>query len=218
MRNIDLVIIDFDDTLSPTEELTFRIENSIASSMDFHPMTRLAHQQNWGKRIEEAITERFPGISASKFMDEWTSQLPVLAQNGRVDTVSEDNLAVLDKLVEKGFKLAILTSRTTREISHLMEMNHPLNSGRIERFYPLESSDYIKPDPKVFEKPLTDFGVLPDRVVYIGDSPNDGIAAKGAGLHFIASFEYNFRDKNDFSMIAFDGYINKFTELVNLLT
>lgn len=65
---IKLVALDFDDTLAMTEEATFQMENETARRMGYPPMTREAHKKNWGKPLEEAIVERFPGINPEEFM------------------------------------------------------------------------------------------------------------------------------------------------------
>ena len=61
---IELIILDFDDTLCLTEKSSYELENLIAQKIGFPPITRETHIKNWGKVLEEAIIERFPGINA----------------------------------------------------------------------------------------------------------------------------------------------------------
>ena len=49
-----------------------------------------------------------------------------------------------------------------------------------------EDSKYNKPDPRVFSKPIKKLKLNPKEILYIGDSIFDYIAAKKAGLKFIA--------------------------------
>lgn len=49
-----------------------------------------------------------------------------------------------------------------------------------------EDSKYNKPDPRVFSKPIKRLKLNPKEILYIGDSIFDYIAAKKAGLKFIA--------------------------------
>lgn len=213
---VDLAILDFDDTLVPTEQTTFRIENEIAISLGFIPMTRLVHQGNWGKPIDEAITERVPGIDVPTFMARWVELLPHYASKGKVDVVPARNLQALDTLRRRDIKLAVLTSRTIAEMQHLMVSGHPLNE-RISKFYLRDDSPFTKPDPRVFDSALKDFGVTPDRVVYIGDNLIDGLAAMDAGIHFVASLESGLRTKEDFRGVPVRHFIRKFSDIVKIL-
>lgn len=214
--NVDLAILDFDDTLAPTEKRTFKIENEIAISMGHMPMTRFAHQSNWGKPIDEAIAERIPGIDVSSFMAKWVELLPHYAIKGKVDVVPTENLQALDILRRRGINLAVLTSRTLAEMQHLLVPGHPLN-GRISKFYFKDSSPFTKPDPRVFDLALKDFGVTPDKVVYVGDNLNDGLASRDAGIHFVASLESNLRTKKDFQQVPVRHFIRKFPDMVKVL-
>lgn len=214
---IKLVIIDFDDTLSLTEKACFKIENLIAQQMGFAPMDRETHLKNWGKPLKEAIVERFPGIDADKFMVCFENTLPEFIEKGEVDFISEINFQTLDKLKKLCLKLAILTSRSLGEIRHLMDTKHPLNNY-IDAFYHKENLDYVKPDPKVFDKALEKFQVKLTEAVYIGDSLNDAISAKNAGLHFIALLESGLRTKEYFKKVKVDFFANKFSEIIAYIT
>lgn len=213
---IRLVVIDFDDTLSLTEEAFFHIENHIAEKMGFDPMTRSAHQKNWGLPVKKAIIERVPGISADKFMEIHSQVLPEFLRQGKVDIVNEENLEILKKMRQMGKHLAILTSRTFNEVKHLLDKNHHMNKY-IEKIYYMDTIEFHKPDPRAFNQLLKDFSVAPEETVYIGDSLSDGISAKGAGIHFIALLESGLRKKDDFRSISVDFFAEKFTEVLDYI-
>ncbi len=214
---IKLVIIDFDDTLSLTEKACFKIENLIAQQMGFTPMDRKTHLKNWGKPLKEAIVERFTGIDVNKFMVRFEKVLPKFIERGEADLISEINFQTLDKLRKLGSKLSVLTSRTLGEVQHLLDTKHPL-SNRIDAFYHKDNLVYDKPDPKVFDKVLEKFHVKPNEAVYIGDSLNDAISAKNAGLHFIALLESGLRTKEYFKEVKVDFFANKFSEIITYIT
>lgn len=208
---IKLVIIDFDDTLSLTEEACFYIENEAAMQLGFSPMTRETHLKNWGKPLKEAIVERIPGIDLPAFLVQVEKVRQQFVQEGKADAVSDINLKFLDNLVASGKKLAILTSRTQKEIMHLLKQDHPLHS-RIEKFYHKTSSQYIKPDPRVFDKVLNDFAVSTHEAIYLGDSIDDAKSAKSAGLHFIAILESGLRKQEDFRSQPVDFFATTLPE------
>lgn len=213
---IKLVVIDFDDTLCLTEEATFHIENEVAIEMGYAPMTRETHRKNWGKNLAEAITERIPGVEVEKFLYRLEEVHMKHAASGKVDTVTEENLQALDRVINSGLKLGVLTARSFREAQHLLHQDHPL-SKRVERFYHADNSDFTKPDPRAFEKILKDFGVRPDETVYIGDALGDVICAKGAGVNFVAVLESGIRNKKDFKDYQVDYFATTFVEAVNAI-
>lgn len=210
---IKLVILDFDDTLCLTEEACFDLENKVAGEMGFAPMSRETHKSNWGMLLETAITQRIPGINSEAFMQRLVVVMDEYAEKEELDPITEENLTVLDTLRNEGKKIAILTSRTFSEARHLLHENHPLSS-RIEMFYHKDNTDYLKPDPRVFDKALSHFNVLPEEAVYVGDSVGDGVAAKGAGLHFIALLESKIRTKEDFKDLSVDFFAQKFSDIL----
>lgn len=213
---IKLVIVDFDDTLTLTEEAAFAIENSVAEQMGFLPMTREDHQKNWGKPLREAIVERIPGINVDAFMKIIEKELPIFASKGLVDKITKKNIAVLEKIRKKGIRLAMLTSRVQQEMIHILDTSHELHQW-IEKIYYAENSVYLKPDPRAFDQILTHFAILPTEAVYVGDSLGDGISAKGANLHFIALLESGLRTEEDFKSVPVDYFAQKFPDMLHYL-
>jgi HAD superfamily hydrolase (TIGR01549 family) len=213
---IKLVTVDFDGTLCMTEESTYFIENEVAVQMGHEPMSREVHKKTWGQELEMAIQERVPGINTEKFMKLLYEAHMIAVEEERIDAVSPENIEALDKILENNLKLALLTSRSIDEANHLMHQTHPLNA-RMEKFYYKENSDFLKPDPRVFEKALKDFDVEPSEVVYVGDAVSDAIAAKGAGLHFVAVLESGVRVKKDFKNLGVDYFATTFFEATNYI-
>lgn len=213
---IKLVSVDFDGTLCMTEESTYFIENEVAVQMGHEPMSREVHQKTWGQELEIAIKERVPGINVPRFMELLYAAHMAAVKEGSIDTVSDENLQAMDKLMANYLKLALLTSRSIDEAQHLMHDDHPLNS-RMEKFYYKENSDFLKPDPRVFAKVLKDFDLKPSEIVYVGDAVSDAKAAKGAGLHFVAVLESGVRAKEDFKNLGVDYFATTFLEATNYI-
>lgn len=210
---INVVLIDFDDTLCLTEEGCFYMENAIAEEMGHQPMTRDVHKKTWGQPLQEAIIKRVPNIDAKQFMELIEKRLPEYIEKSMLDVVPEENLEILRKLKKSGKKLAIVTSRSLIEVKHLLHENHPL-TNLLDAFYHKDNLEYVKPDPRVFEKVFRDFSATPSECIYIGDSVSDAKAAKGAGMHFIAVMESGLRTKEDFAKEHVDFYADKFTDIL----
>jgi HAD superfamily hydrolase (TIGR01662 family) len=210
------VLIDIDDTLCLTEEACFNLENEVAVSMGFSPMTRAIHQKNWGKALEFAILERIPGIDADEFMKRVEQAIANKVYSGALDTISEENLHALEILKKVGIKLAIVTSRSFVEAKHLLQETHPINN-LIDAFYHKDNSEFLKPDPRVFNQAFIKFNVKPEECVYLGDAINDAIAAKAAGMHFIAVLESGLKTKEDFAGYNVDYFTAKFADTTDYI-
>ena len=210
---IKLVILDFDDTLCLTEEATFQLENEVALSMGFKPMSRSTHQKTWGLPVKKVIAERIPGIDVDEFIRRHEKTVSKYFANGNLDAICSENLTALDKLKKAGRRLAILTSRSFSEIRHLLRKSHPLSS-RVEKFYYIDNSEYLKPDPRAFGQILKHFKAEPEESIYVGDAVSDAAAARGAGLSFIAILESGLRTKKDFNKVKVDLFVKKFKDIV----
>lgn len=210
---INVVLLDFDDTLCLSEEACFHLENDVAQGMGHAPMTREIHKKTWGKPTQDIINKRVPGINVKEFVIKMEKRMSEYVDNNKFDRIPERNLSILDSLRQKKKKVAILTSRSLSEAKHLLHSNHPLTK-RIDAFYHRDNLDYLKPDPRVFNDALYQFDALPQECVYVGDSITDAQAAKKAGLHFIAVMESGLRSKNDFQNEHVDFFAEKFTDIL----
>ena len=212
---IKLVLLDFDDTLCLSEESCFHFENEVAGTMGFKPMNRKIHKTTWGQHLEESIQDRIPGIDAKEFMKRFEKLAPQAITEGRLDFVPKRNLEVLKKIKEDGKKIVIITSRSFIEVKAIMDPSHPL-SGKIDKFYHRDNVEHMKPDPRVFNKALYEFDVMPIECVYVGDTLKDGFAANNAGLDFIAMLESGLVPKNLFLNvnIQVDYFAEKFTDIL----
>ena len=212
---IKLVLLDFDDTLCLSEEFCFHFENEVAKAMGFNPMSREVHKKTWGQHLSESIKDRIPGIDAAAFMERFEKMIPQAIAEGRFDSIPQRNIDVLKKIKEAGKKIAIVTSRSFVEIKSMMQPPHPL-STLIDKFYCRDNVDHMKPDPRVFNKALYEFDVMPIECVYVGDTLKDGFAANNSGMDFIAVLEsglvpcYAFKNVN----IQVDYFAEKFTDVL----
>ncbi len=212
---IKLVLLDFDDTLCLSEESCFHFENEVANALGFAPMSREIHKATWGQHLKESIQERIPGIDPEKFMKLFEKLVPFAIAAGKFDYVPKHNIDVLKEIKKDGKKIAVVTSRSLIEVKSIMDSSHPL-SGKIDKFYHRDNLEHMKPDPRVFNKALFEFDIMPIECVYVGDTLKDGFAAKNSGMDFIAVLEsglvpkYAFKNAN----ISVDFFAQKFTDIL----
>jgi phosphoglycolate phosphatase len=206
------VLVDFDDTLCPTEAAGFAFENEVLRIMRRPPQTRSVHRETWGQSLFEAIKVRSPGVDAEEFGILVRELLPRWVADGKFDCIPDANLEVLDELKRAGKSIYIVTSRVRDEVSHLLEPTHSL-ATRIRAFYYHEVLEHHKPDPRTFDTVLRAHNLRRSDCVYVGDTLGDAAAAKQAGLYFVANLESGIRTIDEFTTSGVDRFIYHFTEL-----
>jgi phosphoglycolate phosphatase len=211
---IKVVIIDLDDTLVLTEEITFHLENDVLQLMGRPPMTRARHRATWGRSLWDALPDRSPGADIAEFRRIYAPVMVEYAKSGRIDTISPKSYEALLELKQLNKKVLILTSRSHEELAHLLAPNHQL-AEHVLKFYYQDTMQFHKPDPRAFSEVLQDYSVKPQEAVYIGDSISDAQTCQAAGLHFIASLESGLRNKQDFSDYNVDAFITSFPEVAS---
>lgn len=209
---IKAVIVDFDDTLCLTQEACFYLENEVLKKIGAKTQKLEIHKKTWGQPLFEAIKIRSPGVDVEKFREVLTKAHMDWVDAKKIDAVTPENLQALDMLLDKGEEVFILTSRTKGELRHILAPDHDLAS-RVKAFYYRDIMLFHKPDPRAFSHLLEDYNLRPEECVYVGDSPSDAQAAKGAGLHFVACLEAGIRTRNDFASGQVDAFIDRFVDL-----
>jgi HAD superfamily hydrolase (TIGR01549 family) len=150
------------------------------------------------------------------FMKSYARALAQAIKAGWYDTIPETNYQILQLLKSRGFLVALLSSRSQTEMSHLMEAHHQL-AAYIDQFYYLENCQFHKPDGRVFDGLLEDFRVSKEQVVYVGDSVSDAKACEEAGIVFIASLESGLRCKADFEGLPVERFITTLAQLLDFV-
>ncbi|MFZ2125640.1 MAG: HAD-IA family hydrolase [Candidatus Saccharimonadales bacterium] len=209
---IKAVVIDVDDTLCLTEAACFDLENEVLGRMGRVPMSRTVHLATWGKPLFDAMLERSPGVDIDEFIHAFQPVITEYINSGKLDDIPQVNYDALDKLIEDGKIVILLTSRTPHELKHMLDPKHQLN-GRVRAIYHKGNTKYHKPDPRVFDELFDDHQFAPSECVYVGDSPTDAQAANGAGMRFIATLESGLRQRSDFNKYEVDYFIDKFSDL-----
>jgi phosphoglycolate phosphatase len=120
----------------------------------------------------------------------------------------------LDRMVERGFLLGCVTNKSGRFAEVLLDRLD------LRRYFPvLVAGDTLpvkKPDPAPLLHAAKLIGVEPARMVMIGDSANDAIAARRAGCPVIC-VSYGYREGADLRSIDADAIVDSVTEVDRLV-
>ncbi|HEX2079694.1 MAG TPA: HAD-IA family hydrolase [Longimicrobium sp.] len=175
---IRAVLYDFDGTLADSTELIMRCYR--------HTMrTHLGHcppDEEWlrgfGTPLESQMLRFAPGpAQVEAMLDTYRTYQEELTDAlmrpfpGAVETVAE-----LDR---RGYRLAIITSRRRRATMRGMEL-----CGLVSHFDVIVTPEDVteaKPHPEPVLFALRELGVAPREALFVGDSPHDVAAGRGAG-------------------------------------
>jgi phosphoglycolate phosphatase len=185
----------------------------VLALMDRPPMTRAVHLATWGEPLLDAMPHRSPGLDLGRFAELFPVEHRRYLAEGRLDVIPPENLDALDRLVEDGRTVLLLTSRAEAEVMHLLEPDHIL-AGRVTGAYHQGNTRFRKPDPRVFDELLAETGFRPAQCVYVGDSPGDAVAAGGAGIHFIACLQSGVRRLGEFEARYVTAAVDTFPEII----
>ncbi|HEV7436336.1 MAG TPA: HAD family phosphatase [Pseudorhizobium sp.] len=121
---------------------------------------------------EALLVERFPEREEQirAFRQHWPEMVPY---------AYEDSVRIMERLIDKGNDVTMLTNFAADTFRHAQEMYPFLNkprgvtvSGEIE---------LIKPDREIYEKHARDFGLEPQSTLFIDDSLANVEGARAAG-------------------------------------
>jgi phosphoglycolate phosphatase len=120
----------------------------------------------------------------------------------------------LDAMRAQGLKLACATNKLERFTRPLLE-----KAGLAGRFDAVATPDLAggrKPDPAIFLYACRQFGVAPGEAAVIGDSDNDGDAARAAGCPFLL-VPYGYREGKPVAAVRNDGVVATLREAADRL-
>lgn len=112
-------------------------------------------------------------------------------ESGKSVTAFPGAKEVLASLRSKSAKLAVLTNSGRRASSRILERSSL--SGFFDFVLTRDDVDAMKPRPEGLSQAVSLFALPKEKVVYVGDSPYDIMAAKAAGLKVISVATGNHR-------------------------
>lgn len=198
-RTKELILFDFDGTLIDSVPDLAAAINHMLSGLG-KPTFGEARIRGWvgnGARtlVERALRAAYGehGYPAAGVVDAALEVfLQHYAENLAVHTAAFPYVPeVLRQLHAQGYRLAIITNKPYAFIEPILQ------SMGMDTLFELtlggDSLPQKKPDPQPLLHACETLGVAPDRCVMVGDSKNDILAAKAAGMQSIGvSYGYNY--------------------------
>ncbi|MBR8317198.1 phosphoglycolate phosphatase [Burkholderia dolosa] len=208
---IDAALIDLDGTMVDTADDFTAGLNGMLAQLGARPTSRDEVIGYVGKGsehlIDSVLKSRFTADEAHARFDDALAiyQAEYAKINGRHTRLYPDVAAGLDVLRASGIRLACVTNKPHRFAIELLEQY-----GLRDRFGIVLGGDSVarkKPDPLPMLAACDALGVAPDTAVAIGDSENDALAGRAAGMATL-TVPYGYNHGKAIQTINSDGIVD----------
>lgn len=208
---LDAALIDLDGTMVDTVDDFTAGLNGMLARFDAPATSRDEVIGYVGKGSEHLIQcvlkPRFAADEAAARFDDALAiyQDEYAKINGRHTRLYPDVAAGLDAMRAAGLKLACVTNKPRRFAVELLEQY-----GLADRFGIVLGGDSVsrkKPDPLPMLTACDALGVSPDTAVAIGDSENDALAGRAAGMATL-TVPYGYNHGKAIQTINSDGIVD----------
>lgn len=183
MSRYDLVVFDWDGTLMDSAGAIAQALQLAVQDLGLEPPTDAAARHIIGLGLGDALRHALPNLPESRYA--------LLSERYRHHYLSRDNelvlfdgvVELLDELAACSLPLAIATGKSRAGLSRALEL-----TGIGPRFLGSRCADECrsKPHPQMLEELMGEFGVMPERVVMIGDTSHDLNMARNARVDGVA--------------------------------
>jgi phosphoglycolate phosphatase len=188
MNHDDLAIIfDFDNTLvkSNINFPAMKISMARAASkygLEFGDEENIPHRYTAGNIIDQV--EEFDKKNDTQLADELWLMVEKFERMGMENTsIDDDVLEMLDYLKKKGISISILTNNAKKPTVEVLERFNI--SDYFDIVIAREDVSRMKPDKEGLEVIVKKLKLNPDKVIFVGDSWVDGVAAVNANIRFV---------------------------------
>jgi phosphoglycolate phosphatase len=210
-------LFDLDGTLLDTIEDIAEAVNQVLAHNHFPVHSVADYKQMVGLGLEQLIFDVLPAYAR----DEATLKR-LLADAGDAYAARWRNhtrpfpgvVALLQALKARGLKTAVLSNKPHRFTQQCVDTLLP--GGVLDVVMGAQAHLPKKPAPDGALKISEQLGVLPERVLYVGDSGTDMQTAKAAGM-FAVGVTWGFRAVEELKAQGADAIIHKPEELLSLL-
>jgi len=210
---IKAVVFDSDGTLFNSFELIMAADVHIALTHGFRPPTADEVKPLLARAlpITEIYRALFPGADVEKLA---ATGGEFVAANVSKAAAFDGLHDMLQALRELGLRLAIVTGGNSK-IYDLLK-----HHGIGEYFTSVVHNDRVtngKPHPEGVELALSELGVSTKETVMVGDSKNDLLAGKNAGLAYCIGITHGHGSAEELEAAGADYIVGSLTELLPLL-
>jgi phosphoglycolate phosphatase len=214
---LQAAIIDLDGTLVDTLGDFVEALNRTLAELRLPPLGRGQVERMIGKGSEHLLLSAMAHLGepdpAARLPDAWAAyQRHYHAINGRYSAVFPGALEGLQALRAAGLPLACLTNKPLAFAQALLR-DKGLD-GFFSHVFGGDSFERKKPDPLPLLKTCAALGTLPAHTLMVGDSQNDGLAARAAGCPVVL-MTYGYNHGDPIAEAPHDALLDSLAELAH---
>jgi phosphoglycolate phosphatase len=215
--DVHAAIVDLDGTMVDTIGDFAVALNAVLADLTLPRIGRAFIEHTVGKGSEHLIRSTLAevGAEAGLYTQAWELyQQHYRVVNGQHSTVYPGVAQGLERLVQRGWKLACLTNKPTAFAVPL------LRQKGLDRFFSEvfggDAFERKKPDPLPLIRTCEALGCLPARTLMVGDSSNDARAARAAGCPVVL-VSYGYNHGEPVRSVDADGVVDRLDQLQQLI-
>jgi phosphoglycolate phosphatase len=217
---VEAVMIDLDGTLLDTIPDLAVAANLMLAAMGEADLPLDTIRNFVGKGIprlvERALARDIDGKAGAEAM---ARALPVFERfytqvNGSHTTMYPGVREGLEQMRDAGFRMACVTNKAGAFALPLLE-----RMGLAQYFERTVCGDTLprkKPDPMPLLHVCSEFGIVPARMLMVGDSGNDALAARAAGCP-VFCVPYGYNEGHDVQSLDVDAIVGALTDCIPLI-
>lgn len=188
MREYTLYLFDFDNTLFDTRcgiEAILR-EALPVLGVEYGPDS---FDECLGLTMDQ-VYDRYMGDDRSRYRDFERSFMSVVMSDAYLGAPPFPETArVLESLRARGKRIGVVSGKKAYKIVNLLRANGL--DGYPETVVGFDETERHKPFPDPILRGMSSFDVPKDETVYVGDSPNDALAAEAASVDCVIVDRHN---------------------------
>ncbi|MEI7832995.1 MAG: HAD family hydrolase [bacterium] len=206
------VLFDLDGTIADTNEI---IQRTLAETLQRAsgrewPLDEVMGA--WGLILREQLHILYPPIDLEVAAEFYRRRYSELHDEMLREFAGVDEL--LERLIAEGYALGIVTSKKHANAQHTVD-----DLGMTQQFKCIiaeEDAPRVKPAPDPIIAALKQLKVTADEALYVGDNPDDMIAAHAAGMKAVA-VSWSLRTREELLTAGADFFIDSPMELMQVL-
>lgn len=212
-----LIVFGFDGTIADTSPGIIYCFNTTATAMGYSPVDHESMYGVIGIPLDKGF-EKLYGMSEDEIEYATNNYSKLYSQKGReMMSLYAGIKESLEKLKEKGYKLAIATQKHRMFITDILEVHDEIG----ELFDVVCATDVNTNLNKsdLIMQACESLGVSVEDSVFVGDSDVDAEGAEKVGMDFVAVlYGWGFRSKEDAEKYNCKAYLASATEIFTKLS
>jgi len=178
------ILFDLDGVIVDSFQRQFTVFNELREKYGFKAMKKEDVRKGWwGNSLEVNAKLFFKNVDIEKLKKEYNDSVIKHIDKGKL---MKDAKEVLKKIKEKKLKIGLVTNTTSKRAEK--ELKYQKVRDLFDVVITADDVEKPKPYPHPILKACEKLKVMPDEVIYVGDTKNDYKAGKSAGA-FVVGLE-----------------------------